>query len=322
MVKLIRKVLVSLIIILSIVSMVGCTALVPTPTPTATATNTVTVTPTKTPLPTATVTLTPKPSPTATIPPVPTISVISQSALSMSNECRTVVDGLYNSKKDLGLPDHFTAENPVRLDSEFNPNSYFSVLKHLKLMSGYKLDYIYFNDELGGLPLVYARKSGSAPFQSYTELLKSFGEEMAGERSYGEIRHKYDYLEKIQIDKKPESYFEFVTLAFLGDQFYLWWHALYNDAKILCDSSDMQYVDAEMKGFDIEFPQDVKDRVSEIDFSPVVIVDENSVTVRYITFTKWGGFFENVYVMDKDYPMQLLDVKFNPLIEYDCGISF
>jgi hypothetical protein len=240
----------------------------------------------------------------------------------MLNECRTVTDGLYNLKKDLGLPDHFTAENPVRLDSEFDPNQYFQVLKHLKLASGYKLDYIYFNDELGGLPLVYARKSGSAPFQSYSDLLKSFGEEISGERSYVELRHKYDYLERIQIDKTPESYFEFVTLAFLGDQFYLWWHALYNDAIILCDPSDIQFVDAEMKGFELEFPQDVKDRIEDIDFSPIVTVDETSVTVRFVTFTKWGGFFENVYVMDKNNPMQLLDVKFNPLIEYDCGISF
>ena len=84
----------------------------------------------------------------------------------------------------------------------------------------------------------------------------------------------------------------------------------------------MQYVDAEMNGFDIEFPQDVKDRIDKIDFSPVVIVGESDVTVRFVTFTKWGGFFENVYVMDKEDPMQLLDVKFNPLIEYDCGINF
>lgn len=289
-----------------------------TPVPTSTPT----VIPSKTPIPTATYTPTLEPSPTIAIPPVPTISVNSQSDPSISAECRAVVDGLYNLKKDLGLPDHFTEENPFRLDSEFNPNSYFNVLTHLKLTSGYKLDYIYFNDELGGLPLVYAKKSGNSAFKSYAELLNSFGEEFEGERSYGQLRHKYDYLEQIQIDKTPESYFEFVTLAFLGDQFYLWWHGLYNDSIILCDPSDMQYVDAEMKGFDIEFPQNVTDRIEEIDFSPVVIVGDSDVTVRFVTFTKWGGFFENVYVMDKENPMQLLDVKFNPLIEYDCGISF
>lgn len=313
--KLHRSSWITLVLVL-VIGTTGCGAATPVPTSTATAI------PTKTPVPTATRTLTPEPSPTATVPAVPTISVNQDGALSISSQCRGIVDGLSNLKKDLGLPEHFTAENPFRLDSEFNPNSYFSVLSHLKLTSGYKLDYIYFNDELGGLPLVYARKSSAPPFQSYVELLKSFGEEVEGERSYAQLRHKYDYLKQIQIDKTPESYFEFVTLAFLGDQFYLWWHGLYNDSIILCDPSDMQYVDAEMKGFDIEFPQDVNDRIEKIDFSPIVIVGESDVTVRFVTFTKWGGFFENVYLMDKDNPLQLLDVKFNPLIEYDCGISF
>ena len=240
----------------------------------------------------------------------------------MSSHCRLVIDGLYNLKKDLGLPEHFMSENPFRQATDFDPNMYFQVLTHLKVVEGYTLDYVYFNDELGGLPLVYARKSSDSPFQSYSELLESFGEEVSGERSYGALRHKYDYLEKIQIDKTPESYFEFVTLAFLGDQFYLWWHGLYSDAKILCDYSDVQYVDADIQSFELEFPQDVKDGIDEIDFSPLVIIDESSVTVRFVTFTKWGGFFENVYVMDKDSPVMLLDVQFNPLIEYDCGIDF
>lgn len=287
-----------------------------------TATPTSTKPPTKTSVPTATMTLTPKPSPTATVLSVATRSVNDPSALYIPDECRAVVDGFHALKKDLGLPDHFTAENPGRQESDFDPNQYFQVLTHLELAAGYKLDYIYFNDELGGLPLVYARKSSSAPFQSYSELLESFGEDMSGERSYGELRHKYDYLEKIQIDQTPESYFEFVTLAFLGDQFYLFWHGLYNDSKILCDLTDIQYVEAEMESFELEFPREVKDKIEQIDFRPTVIIDENSVTVRYVTFTKWGGFFENVYVMDKENPMQLLDVKFNPLIEYDCGISF
>ena len=313
--KLHRSSWVTLVLVL-VIGTTGCGAVTPVPT------STPTVIPTKTPVPTTTNTPTPEPSPTATIPPVPTISVNKQSALSMSNACRGVVDGLYELKKDLGLPEHFTAENPFRLDSEFNPNSYFSVLTHLKLTSGHKLDYIYFNDELGGLPLVYTRKSSVAPFQSYADLLKSFGEEIEGERSYGQLKHKYDYLEQIQIDKTPESYFEFTALAFQGDQFYLWWHGLYNDLKILCDSSDLQFVNEDMHGFDIEFPQDVKDRIEKIDFSPVVIVGESDITVRMITFTKWGGFYENVYVMDKENPMQLLDVQFNPIIEYDCGISF
>jgi hypothetical protein len=316
MVKLSYYLLISLIVILIVGSLVSCTALSTPPTPTATATSTVTKTST------STLTLTPEPSPTATIPAVPTISIDSQSALSMSNECRAVVDEFYNLKKDLELPEYFLSENPFRQALDFNPNDYFQVLPHLNIASGYELDYIYFNDELGGLPLVYARKSNASPFKSYGELLNSFGEEVEGERSYMQLRHKYDFLEQIQIDETPESYFEFVTLAFLGDQFYLFWHGLYNDSIILCDAGDMQFVDAEMQGFEIEFPQDVKDRIDKIDYSPAVVVEGNEVTVRFVTFTKWGGFFENVYVMDKNDPLHLIDVIFNLLIEYDCGIFF
>lgn len=324
------------IIIFLIGSVTGCSTFKPSPTVTSTGTSTNTPVPSPTKMPTMTHTSTPKPSPTKTntftpepsptsvlLPAVATSSFAdNQAAITIGSECRSVIDGLYTLKMDLGLPDYFTAENPFRQDTDFNPNQYFQVLPHLNITLGYKLDYVYFNDELGGLPLVYARKSNDAPFQSYEELLKSYGEEISGERSYGSLRHSYDYLEQIQIDKSTESYFEFVTLAFLGNQFYLWWHALYNDAKILCDVGDISYVDEEMASFDIEFPQDITDRIEQIDFTPVVLVDDTSVTVRFVTFTKWGGFFENVYVMDKENPSQLLDVQFNPLIEYDCGISF
>jgi len=222
----------------------------------------------------------------------------------------------------LGFPDHLTEGRPFRQGKDFDPNQYFNILTHLEPTAGYKLDFLYFTDELASLPLVYVRKSGSAPFQSYAEFLKSFGEEIRGERSYKQLRHKFDYLEKIVIDQSPESYFEFVTLAILGDQFYLSGQALYKDSKILCDISDQQYVDADMQDFGIEFPQDVKARIGEMDLSPAVVVDANTVTVRFVTFTKWGGFFENVYVMDKKNPMQVRDTEFNPLIEYDCRIVF
>lgn len=263
--------------------------------------------PTRTPAPTVTYTPTLAASPTATLVPVPTSSISDQTAVSLASECRTVVDGLYNLKQA----------------TDFEPNQYFQILANIKLQPGYKLDYIDFGDDLGAKPLVYARKSGTAPFQTYADFLKSYGQEMSGERSYAELDHSYDYLDRIQIDETPESYYQFVVLALLGDQFNLYWHGLYNDTKILCDSSDMKYVNDDMKSFDIEFPQDVVSRVEKIDFKPVVVIGENTVTVRFITFTKWGGFFEGVYILEKEKePMKLIDAQWHPLIEYDCGIAF
>jgi hypothetical protein len=51
-------------------------------------------------------------------------------------------------------------------------------------------------------------------------------------------------------------------------------------------------------------------------------VDEGTVTVRFVTFTKWGGFFESVFVLEGNNPIELIDVQRNRLIQYDCGIVF
>ena len=320
--KLPYKFFVSIAIILFFVSIVGCGAVTPAPTPTNVPTKTPIPTSTKTPVPTLTSTPTAKPSPTATPVTVPTSALNDSNAVSLTDECHKVVGGLYTLKEGLGLPEHFTAENPFRQATDFNPNKYFQVFKHLKIKPGYTLDYVYFQDELGGKPLVYARKTNAPPFHTYEEFLKSYGEEMSGERSYAQLNHAFDYLEKVQIDKTPESYYEFVVLAFLGDQFYLQWHGLYHDEKILCDLGDMQYVDKDMEDFGVEFPQDVKDNIEKMDFKSAILINDDTVSVRIVAFTKWGGFWENIYVMDKENPMNLKDIQSNTLLEYDCGISF
>ena len=321
---------VSMVVVL-LFSITGCTTALELPTPTVTGApmSTPTSMPTKTPKPTATVTPTPEPSPTATVFVMPASLVTDPSALIITDECRAVVDGIYNLKKELEFPEHFLEENPIKQPSDFDPNQYFRVLRHLSMEAGYKLDYLYFGDELGGLPLVYARTSGSAPFQSYEEFLGSYGEEMSGERSYGWLNHSYDYLESVRIDQSPESYFEFVTLALLGDQFYLFWHGMYNDIRILCETGDIEGVVADVNellsvplGEPFEFSREVQDKIDMIDFTPVVLVEEDTISLRFVTFTKWGGFVEYVYVMDKDDPVQLLDVQFNSLVEWDCGVNF
>jgi hypothetical protein len=264
----------------------------------------------------------PPPSPTSTLLPVPTTSLGQPPALSLTTTCRTVMQGLRDLKKDLGLPQHFLSEPPVRTPQDFDPNQYFTVFTHLSLDRGYTLDYVYFLDDLGGKPVIYARRAGSPSFQSYAEFLQSYGEEVSGERSYGSLKHEGDYLEKIRPDGTPESYFEFAALALLGNQFYLWWHGLYNDTMILCEKSDLERIDQDLRDFDLTLPAKVAQRAQQIDFTPAVLVEEQSVTIRLVTFSKWGGFWEYVYVMDKANPAHLLDAQYNPLVEYDCGIAF
>ena len=181
---------------------------------------------------------------------------------------------------------------------------------------------MYLSDELGGRPLVYARKATDDPFKSYQEFLDFYGEE-ALQRSYEQLGHRYDFINKIQVDGSPESYFDLSVLALQADQFYLWWHGLYNDLQILCDSSDVRFIEEDLSSmFDLELPQEIKDRLNEVDFSPSIQVQDRAITLRFVTFSKWSGLYEYVYVIDRKDPDRLLHTEFNPIIEYGCGVSF
>ena len=264
-------------------------------------------------------------SPTSTI--TATITMLpteEKEVISLYDECRKVVDGLYNLRKDLKLTDDLQSGNPSRNDFDFDPNQYFQFLTHVNIEAGYKLDFVYYKDELGGAPLVYAREINAVPFQSYVELLNSYGEDMSdvGLIVYQYLPHHRDFLKHIQIDDTPEGYFEYIVLWDRINQFYLWKRGLYNDSKILCDPNDMKYVYEDLRSFGLELPNDVIDSLKNIDFSPRAIIDEETITIRFISFTKWSGLFEDIFVIKKDSQGILDDIKFKNLIKYYCGVEF
>ncbi len=128
------------------------------------------------------------------------------------------VDAMAAIQAGLRTPEHLLVENAQRDGSEFDPNLYFTVLTHLSMSPGYVLDYVYHYDGMGGRPVLYARPEGLALYRSYEEFAASSLEADA-------------YLKAVVVDGTPESYFELVVLSIMGGQFYLDWHANYNDTR-------------------------------------------------------------------------------------------
>src|SRR5215207_601077 len=278
--KPLHRVFVIFAIIMSIETSIGCTMLKAVPIPVEAHTQT------------AISTVTPELITPIIYAPAPILIWDAPSTISLTDTCHFVVDGLYAMKKDLGLPDHFLSDNPIKQKEDFDPNQYFEVFPHLKMSSGYTLDYIYFMDEVGRKPLMYSRKIGDNPFQTYQEIRDNYG-------NTKEPWHNETYfLNQVQIDKSPESYFEYIVLAMLGNQFYISDQRVL-DTKVLCDHSDLRYAGDDIKGFE--------NVVRMIDFRPVVLVNDITTTVRFVTFSTWGGFFENIVIFNKENPMQLLD---------------
>jgi len=207
------------------------------------------------------------------------------------------------------IPTHLQQADAVRDGSEFDPNRYLSVLTHLAPEDGYVLDYVYYYDGMGGLPLLYARPADQAPYKTAAD----YG---AG----GEERSSY--LEHLRTDDTAEGFFELVLLRLSGGQFYLFWHANYNDVQVVCDSARMEEIVAGLVESSMPMTGDALRQARAIDYTPVVEFAGDTVRVRIVTFSMWTGFSEEVYTIARSFPHRFQDVETKVLAPYDCGIDF
>jgi hypothetical protein len=67
---------------------------------------------------------------------------------------------------------------------------------------------------------------------------------------------------------------------------------------------------------------DVWVKALELDLEPRVELSGDVAVVRVVVFSKWGGFREETYTINQDFPHAILDYETKTLVPYDCGIMF
>ncbi len=226
---------------------------------------------------------------------------------STSAICRAAVDGLDALTADLIAPDHLMQEVPERWASDFDANRYFTVLDHLALPEGAVLDYLYDYQFLGGRPFLYVRPADTP---AYTGFPQEWGNQPPA------------YLDAILTDDTPEGYLQLAALDVMGEQFYLAWHANYNDYRIVCDQAALEDLLTNTNDFDQAIPDDVQQAARALDVTPVVEIGEETVKVEIVVFTKWGGFLRLTYTISRDEPRTVFEVEGTTLVEYNCGVMF
>jgi hypothetical protein len=252
--------------------------------------------------------------------------VYDPAAIVLTSTCRLAIDGLTNlpeRTRSISISMNDLNSNKSYLKpGNFDPNDYFKVFDHLSITPGYTLDYKYF---VGAAPSLYARESSAEPPASTTAIFDnaSLPGPIRSEYSWPLLHSAYNYIDRIHLDQSPESYFQLVALALLGDQFYLFWHANYNDLEIVCDPGDVEAIHKNLKPRNFfMWPLVQYNSSLNINPTPVVLIADKTITLRIVVFTQWGGFFEKIYTLDKQNPANVIHIQSNSLIGYDCGISF
>lgn len=202
-------------------------------------------------------------------------------------------------------------ETGVKQGNEFDVNAYFEVLTNISMQDGYALDYTYLGDFLGAFPLLAARPIDQPPYTSPTDVPED-----------SELR---DYWKYIEINDTEQGYFEYVSLLVMANQFYLSWHANYNDLEIVCNPAEVDtIVDERNTGdFGMEFDSEQMKQVRAMqNIDPLVKLTDTTVSVEIITFTKWGGFYRMTYTINRSFPHEVIDRQDENIVPYDCGIMF
>jgi hypothetical protein len=238
---------------------------------------------------------------------------------------KETVNAIASAQPSGSIPQHFRPEEPSdipRQEGDWDVNTYFGALKHLTVQPGYVIDYFYVYDGMGGYPFIYARPADKQPYASYDEwaaALEASGHE-PGEHDYDK-----EYLEHIEVDGTPEGFFELAALRIMAEQFYLYWHAAYNDDAIVYDEESLRRIldsaDSSFGGNMI--PNALRRAAAKLDVTPTVTFpDDSTAVIRLVTFSMWGGFVEKLFTFSREFPHALLDLKTETLVEYDCGVSF
>jgi len=190
---------------------------------------------------------------------------------------------------------------------KFDANQYFTVLTHLSPEDGYVLDYVYFAPGGGdGAPYLYARPEGEPAFANYSAYKKAGVE---------------NYLSHIQVDGTAEGYYELALLSIMGGQFYLGWHFGYNDWEVVGSRERVEVIIELMNENHIPLTEEQVEAALQLDVTPRVKIGGGKVRVWILVFTKWGGFYERVYTINRDFPHQIIKDE-TQLVPYECGVMY
>lgn len=202
-------------------------------------------------------------------------------------------------------------ETGIKQGNEFDVNEYFSVMTNLSMQEGYALDYVFLSDFLGSFPLLAARPIDQPPYTSSTDVPD--GSDLM------------DYWKFMEVKDTEQGYFEYASFLIMANQFYLVWHANYNDTEIICNREAVDGIVTKRNtgDFGMEFDKEQMRLIRAMsNIEPLVKLTDSTATVELITFSKWGGFYRMTYTIDRNFPHTILDSKEENIVPYDCGIMF
>ncbi|MBN1310956.1 MAG: hypothetical protein JXB30_06005 [Anaerolineae bacterium] len=199
----------------------------------------------------------------------------------------------------------------------FNVNEYLDVFDKVYTEDGYVLDYIY-HDSVAVYPLIYTRQESNKPVESLEDIKKLYSEP---DKS----------IEHVYFEQSPSGYFQFAVFDIAVRQFFLFWHAKYNDLEVVSSRRQLDMLFDSPEKFHPHASADtlkllgellpiMRKRLDNISLQPSVVIDAETAAVTMVTFTKWGGFrFLTSHIR---WPNRVESTAFQTIVPYHCLVRY
>jgi|GEM_PF-6684005 len=227
------------------------------------------------------------------------------------NEQKTV-DAMQAFTAELANPLEIFRKNEIRNGMKFDPMSFFTVLKNISLPEGKILDYFYQMEPASGYPLLYVRSQDQKPYKNREEYEKAQNNRQASREDMLNT-----VMQTLALENCEAGYFEYAVFYILAPNFYL--HKWANtDLKIVCHETGLD----EILKNNSKIPATAVAAAKKLELSPQIVLDPDEGKVKLITFSAWGGFFAEDFIISRSWPHTLLQHSKKCLVEYNCGIKF
>ena len=157
---------------------------------------------------------------------------------------------------------------------------------------------------------MYARRVDAVPFQ------------YPGQVSSWNRRH--DIYDCLLADGTPHSFFELVVFRNMAGQFYQFWHAGYNDQRILTSQDDIEKLISGINGSvrSAKFTEQQMAAMRALDVQPRVKMTDTEAAVFYCTFSSRGGLARQKMAFRRTSPHRILGKITMAKVSYDCGYVY
>ena len=184
-------------------------------------------------------------------------------------------------------------------ESRFFLDEPWTVLRHISIPDGFRLECSFEDLSDGGYSNVFATKGDLAiPLENALEL-----------------------------DGTPESFWEAHILRFEAAQFYLFWHSNYAKRFMVYDLRDFlsiyRFGRNETGGtmFD-RLTEDEQSRLLKMDFTPILTPKADGADICCTEFSPFHGFFRRQYSLAREKSGLVISSTDLERINYNCGIVF